>query len=67
MHKQLKKALHDLQEEKEMNKCLLENQAIWQQKVTSLESQIRDLAQTKDKVCQWGHRLGVFLDSVSWA
>ena len=50
MNKQLKKALHDLQEEKEMNRCLLENQAIWQQKVTGLESQIRDLAQTKDKV-----------------
>ena len=50
MQKQLKKALHDLQEEKEMNRCLLENQAIWQQKVTGLESQIRDLAQTKDKV-----------------
>ena len=50
MQKQLKKALHDLQEEKEMNQCLLENQAIWQQKVTGLESQIRDLAQTKDKV-----------------
>ena len=50
MQKQLKKALQDLQEEKEMNRCLLENQAIWQQKVTGLESQIRDLAQTKDKV-----------------
>ena len=50
MHKQLKKALHELQEEKEMNKCLLENQSIWQHKVTGLETQIRDLAQTKDTV-----------------
>lgn len=52
MHKQLKKALHELQEEKEMNKCLQENQLIWQQKVTGLETQIRDIAQTKDKELQ---------------
>lgn len=52
MHKQLKKALHELQEEKEMNKCLLENQSIWQHKVTGLETQIRDLAQTKDTELQ---------------
>ena len=50
MQKQLKKALHDLQEEKEMNKCLLENQSVWQQKVTGLEIQIRELAQMKEKV-----------------
>lgn len=50
MHKQLKKALNELQEEKEMNKCLLANQSEWQHKVTGLEVQIRELAQVKDKV-----------------
>lgn len=49
MQRQLKKALHDLQEEKEMNKCLLENQSVWQQRVTGLEVQIRELTQMKDK------------------
>ena len=50
MQRQLKKALHDLQEEKEMNKCLLENQSVWQQRVTGLEVQIKELTQMKDKV-----------------
>ncbi|XP_053376205.1 BRCA1-associated protein-like [Mercenaria mercenaria] len=48
----LKKALHDLQEEKEMNKCLLENQLVWQKRVTSLENEMKDFTAAKDKELQ---------------
>lgn len=33
-----------------MNKCLLENQQVWQKKVTVLESQVHDLSQNKEQV-----------------
>ncbi|XP_060558731.1 BRCA1-associated protein-like [Ruditapes philippinarum] len=48
----LKKALHDLQEEKEMNKCLLDNQKVWQKRVTTIESEFKDFTTSKDKEIQ---------------
>jgi hypothetical protein len=42
--------LHELQEEKDMNKCLLENQQLWQKRVTALETSIKDLTESKEKV-----------------
>ncbi|CAC5377539.1 BRAP [Mytilus coruscus] len=49
LHTRLTKVLSELQEEKQMNKCLLENQQVWQKKVQNLESQVRDLTCTKEK------------------
>lgn len=33
-----------------MNKCLLENQQVWQKKVTVLEGKVHDLTQNKEQV-----------------
>ncbi|XP_048728991.2 BRCA1-associated protein-like [Ostrea edulis] len=52
LHGRLTSALKDLQEEKQMNKCLLENQQVWQKKVTVLESQVHDLSQNKEQEIQ---------------
>ncbi|CAG2194195.1 BRAP [Mytilus edulis] len=49
LHSRLTKVLSELQEEKQMNKCLLENQQVWQKKVLTLESQVKDLTCTKEK------------------
>lgn len=50
LHTRLASALKDLQEEKQMNKCLLENQQVWQKKVTVLEGKVHDLTQNKEQV-----------------
>ena len=50
LHTRLTKVLSELQEEKQMNKCLLENQQVWQKKVQNLESQVKDLTITKEQV-----------------
>ena len=50
MHGKLGKVLSELQEEKHMNKCLLENQQLWQKKVTALETSVNDLSLEKEKV-----------------
>lgn len=49
MHSKLGKVIHDLQEEQDMNKCLRENQQLWQKRVTTLETTVQDLAQAKDR------------------
>lgn len=48
----LKKVLHDLQEEKEMNKCLLRNQDDWKKQVLGLETEMKSFHSTKDKVIE---------------
>ena len=50
MQTRLNKVLHDLQEEREMNKCLLRNQDDWKKKVQSLETQVKTSHTSKDKV-----------------
>ncbi|KAL3856749.1 hypothetical protein ACJMK2_011472 [Sinanodonta woodiana] len=52
IHGRLKKALQDLQEEREMNKCLLDNQHVWQKKVATLEVQIKEFNEKKDQEIQ---------------
>lgn len=52
LHSRLASALKDLQEEKQMNKCLLENQQVWQKKVTVLEGKVHDLTQNKEQEIQ---------------
>lgn len=47
----LKKVLHELQEEKEMNKSLLTNQDEWKKRVQILETEMRQFHSSKDKVC----------------
>lgn len=49
LHSRLKTVLHDLQEEREINKSLLENQSVWQKRVATLETQIQDFTASKDK------------------
>ncbi|ESO93398.1 hypothetical protein LOTGIDRAFT_206528 [Lottia gigantea] len=49
LHSRLTKALTELQDEKQMNKCLRENQSQWQERVGALESQIKDTTENKDK------------------
>ncbi|KAK7088267.1 BRCA1-associated protein-like [Littorina saxatilis] len=49
MHGKLKKVLEELQEERDMNKCLMENQQIWQKRVTALETTVKDLTESKEK------------------
>ena len=50
LHTRLTKIISELQEEKQMSKCLLENQQVWQKKVQNLESQVKDLTCTKEQV-----------------
>ncbi|XP_053206578.1 BRCA1-associated protein-like [Panonychus citri] len=45
----LTKVLHDVQEEKEMNKCLSQNQDLWSQKFQSTESNLKTSIDKKDK------------------
>ncbi|KAK7480039.1 hypothetical protein BaRGS_00028676, partial [Batillaria attramentaria] len=45
----LSKVLGELQEERDINKSLLENQQLWQKRVTSLETTVKDLSESKDK------------------
>ncbi|XP_025089769.1 BRCA1-associated protein-like [Pomacea canaliculata] len=49
LHNRLTKVLTELQEERDMNKCLLENQQLWQKRVTNLESHVKDLSASKEK------------------
>lgn len=48
----LKKALHDLVEEKEINKCLLENKMLWEKRVGTLETEMKEFTASKDKELQ---------------
>ena len=47
MSTKLKKALLDLQEEKEINKCLRENQELWSSKFKEQEGQLKELVERK--------------------
>lgn len=49
LHSRLNKVLGELQEERDMNKCLLENQQLWQKRVTALETTVKDLSESKEK------------------
>ncbi|KAL4223545.1 hypothetical protein ACF0H5_017016 [Mactra antiquata] len=49
LQSRLKKVLYDLQVEKEMNKCLTENQQIWKDRVTALEDQMKELSTQRNK------------------
>ncbi|KAL8591582.1 hypothetical protein ACOMHN_055549 [Nucella lapillus] len=49
MHSKMGKTLADLQEERQLNNCLRENQGIWQEQVDSLEKSVKDLTISKDK------------------
>lgn len=48
-HGQLTKVMRDLQEERAMNKSLLENQSVWQQQITELEKKVKEMNEQKDK------------------
>lgn len=48
-HGQLTKVMRDLQEERAMNKSLLENQNVWQRQITELESRAKEMNEQKDK------------------
>ena len=42
--------MRDLQEERAMNKSLLENQSVWQHQITELENRVKEMNEQKDKV-----------------
>lgn len=44
----LSKALTDLQEEKELGKCLAENQDLWSKKLSETENKLKDMITKKD-------------------
>ena len=48
MSAKLSKAVADLQEEKELNRSLVANQATWHQRVTQLEAQVQSIRQEKE-------------------
>ncbi|KAK6170364.1 hypothetical protein SNE40_018774 [Patella caerulea] len=48
LHNRLTKALTDLQDEKQMNSCLRENQKQWQDRVAALESEVKKVSTVKD-------------------
>ena len=48
MSAKLAKAVADLQEEKELNRSLVANQATWHQRVSTLEAQMQSLKEEKD-------------------
>jgi BRCA1-associated protein len=48
----LSKALSELQEEREMNKSMRENQSLWQKKLQDSETRMSTLIQAKDKEVQ---------------
>ncbi|XP_023222080.1 BRCA1-associated protein-like [Centruroides sculpturatus] len=48
----LNKAVLELKEEKEMNKCLRQNQQSWQQRLKETEKQIKDIQESKEKEIQ---------------
>ena len=50
LHGRLSKVLGELQEEKVMNKSLRDNQQLWQKRVTSLETSVKELAESKERV-----------------
>lgn len=49
MSAKLAKAVADLQEEKELNRSLVANQATWHQKVAHLETQMQVLREEKEE------------------
>uniref|UniRef100_A0A023FHC7 Putative brca1-associated protein n=1 Tax=Amblyomma cajennense TaxID=34607 RepID=A0A023FHC7_AMBCJ len=49
LSQQLTKTKAELQEEKEINKCLRENQVAWQSKLKDVETRLLELQETKDK------------------
>lgn len=49
LSQQLSKTKAELQEEKEMNKCLRENQVVWQSRLKDVETKLQELQKTKDK------------------
>lgn len=49
MHQKLTKALQDLQEEKQLNKCLRDNQDLWQKKLSDTETKLTTYMATKDQ------------------
>ncbi len=46
------KVLSDLQEERQMNKCLMENQQQWQARVGALEKDLKSISSEKDQVSE---------------
>lgn len=52
LSQKLNKAVLELKEEKEMNKCLRQNQQSWQQRLKETEKQIKEIQETKDKEIQ---------------
>lgn len=48
----LNKALLELKDEKEMNKCLRQNQVIWQQRLAQMEKNFKEMTEKKDKEIQ---------------
>ncbi|XP_015786948.1 BRCA1-associated protein [Tetranychus urticae] len=48
----LSKVLHDVQEEKEMNKCLAQNQDLWSQKLKQTEQDLKTAIEKKDTEIQ---------------
>ncbi|KAL5016961.1 hypothetical protein ScPMuIL_006550 [Solemya velum] len=49
LHTKYSKVLTDLQEEKQMNGCLRQNQEGWQNRVELLEEQVKNITEIKDK------------------
>jgi BRCA1-associated protein len=49
MSSKFAKTLHDVQEEKQLNQCLRENQQLWQNKLQEVEQKLTLVEQTKDK------------------
>lgn len=49
LQSRMTKVLSELQEERDMNKCLLENQQLWQKRVSALETSVKDLTESKEK------------------
>ncbi|GFN84785.1 Brca1-associated protein [Plakobranchus ocellatus] len=51
LHARTAKVLMELQEERQLNKCLQENQQLWQGKVAALEERLKSSSETRDKPC----------------
>ncbi|KAK3707696.1 hypothetical protein RRG08_050511 [Elysia crispata] len=49
LHSRTTKVLAELQEERQLNKCLRENQQLWQGKVSALEERLKSSTETRDK------------------
>lgn len=49
MSSKFSKTLHEVQEEKQLNQCLRENQEAWQKKLQQVEEKLTQVSTTKDK------------------